>query len=58
MASAGTMHTPDSSTPDDVALQSSDADGLVMVLSCSRLGRHANPPQLSFPDWLRVGRRR
>jgi hypothetical protein len=57
MVTAGTMNTPDSSTPDDVALQSSD-DGLVMVFSCSRLGRHANPPQFSFPEWLRVGRRR
>ncbi|MGH3678079.1 MAG: hypothetical protein ACRDU5_20560 [Mycobacterium sp.] len=58
MTTAGTMHSPDSSIPDDVALQSSEADGLVMVHSCNRLGRHANPPHFSFADWLPVRRRR
>jgi hypothetical protein len=57
MTTAGTKHTPDSSTRDEVALQLSDVDGLVMVRSCSRLGRHANPPQFSLPGWLRIGRR-
>jgi hypothetical protein len=29
----------------------------VLVLSCSRLGRVANPPSFSFADWFRSGRR-
>ena len=30
----------------------------VLVRSCNRLGRVANPPKLSFTDWLLFGRRR
>ncbi len=30
----------------------------IMVCSCSRLGRTANPPSFSLPDWLLPGRRR
>jgi len=29
----------------------------VLVLSCNRLGRVANPPSFSFADWFRSGRR-
>ena len=29
----------------------------VLVLSCSRLGRVANPPSFSFAHWFRTGRR-
>jgi hypothetical protein len=29
----------------------------VLVYSCSRLGRVANPPSFSFADWFRSGRR-
>lgn len=30
----------------------------LMVYSCSRLGRTANPPGFSLTDWLLPGRRR
>lgn len=30
----------------------------LMVHSCSRLGRTANPPGFSLPGWLLPGRRR
>jgi hypothetical protein len=30
----------------------------VMVYTCNRLGRVANPPSFSFADWLRSARRR
>lgn len=30
----------------------------VLVHSCSRLGRVANPPGFSFSDWFRSARRR
>lgn len=33
-------------------------DGVIDVISCSRLGRTANPPTRSFTDWLRPRRRR
>jgi hypothetical protein len=38
------------------------ADGVtaqrpVLVISCSRLGRVANPPSFSFADWFRSARR-
>ena len=44
----------------EVASQSSEANRPVLVHSCCRLGRTANPPSfwLSFTDWLRPGRRR
>ena len=44
----------------EVASQSSEANRPVLVHSCCRLGRTANPPRfwLSFTDWLRPGRRR
>ena len=44
----------------EVASQSSEANRPVLVHSCCRLGRTANPPRfwLSFTDWLRHGRRR
>jgi hypothetical protein len=29
----------------------------LMVYTCSRLGRVANPPSFSFADWLRARRR-
>jgi hypothetical protein len=34
------------------------ADGAVSVVSCSRLGRTANPPSSWLTDWLRPRRRR
>ncbi|ABK70311.1 hypothetical protein [Mycolicibacterium smegmatis] len=34
------------------------ADQPIMVYSCSRLGRVANPPSFSLAGWLRTGRRR
>ena len=41
----------------EVASQSSEANRPVLVHSCCRLGRTANPPSfwLSFTDWLRHG---
>lgn len=30
----------------------------VMVYSCNRIGRVANPPTFSLAGWLRAGRRR
>jgi len=30
----------------------------IMVYSCIRLGRVANPPSFSFADWFRSARRR
>jgi hypothetical protein len=30
----------------------------IMVHSCNRLGRVANPPSFSFADWFRSARRR
>ncbi len=44
------IHLP---TDDEIAVSQP-----VLVLSCSRLGRRANPPRLSLTDWLFVGRRR
>ena len=38
---------------DDVAAQS-----VVVVYSCTRLGRTANPPTFSLSDWFRFGRKR
>ncbi|MGA5464829.1 hypothetical protein [Mycobacterium sp. NPDC050041] len=43
--------TPASSQHDEVAAP-------LYVHSCSRLGRHANPPRFSIADWLLSGRRR
>ena len=40
--------------PDAVA----SLDGTAAVISCSRLGRTANPPTFSLTDWLRPRRRR
>lgn len=40
-------------TPDGAPL-----DGVAAVISCSRLGRTANPPTFSLTDWLRPRRRR
>jgi len=49
----------------DQAAFESPADGLdggasntVSVVSCSRLGRTANPPTFSLTGWLRPRRRR
>lgn len=33
-------------------------DSVAAVISCSRLGRTANPPTFSLTDWLRPRRRR
>lgn len=33
-------------------------EGVTAVISCSRLGRTANPPTFSLTDWLRPRRRR
>lgn len=33
-------------------------EGVAAVISCSRLGRTANPPTFSLTDWLRPRRRR
>ena len=30
----------------------------IMVYTCNRLGRVANPPSFSFVDWFRSARRR
>lgn len=30
----------------------------IMVYTCNRLGRVANPPSFSFADWFRSARRR
>lgn len=40
--------------PDGVA----SIDGAAAIISCTRLGRTANPPTLSLTDWLRPRRRR
>ena len=44
---------------EEVAPQSPEPRRPVLVHSCSRLGRRANPPgyRLSFTDWFRPGRR-
>ena len=44
---------------DAVAAQSCEANRPVLVHSCCRLGRTANPPSfwLSFTDWLRRAER-
>jgi hypothetical protein len=56
MASAGALRRADrSSTPSDGTVT---AQSTVTVSNCSRLGRTANPPGFSLPDWLRPGRRR
>jgi hypothetical protein len=34
------------------------AHGPHTVMTCSRLGRRANPPRLSLTDWLLSSRRR
>jgi hypothetical protein len=44
------------------ALRRSSADDVtaqrpIMVYSCNRLGRVANPPSFSFSDWFRSARR-
>ena len=41
------------SSADDVTVQRP-----VMVYTCNRLGRVANPPSFSFADWFRSARRR
>jgi hypothetical protein len=33
-------------------------EGAASIISCSRLGRTANPPTRSLTDWLRPRRRR
>ncbi len=55
MSQGGAAFSTDSSSvhaADDVTAQRP-----VLVLSCSRLGRVANPPGFSFSDWFRSGRR-
>ncbi|NVN48561.1 hypothetical protein HLY00_4718 [Mycolicibacterium hippocampi] len=50
---------PVASGADRVDVASSVAAQLpVIVHSCNRLGRVANPPGFSFSDWFRPGRRR
>ncbi|MDT7763873.1 MAG: hypothetical protein QOC63_3293 [Mycobacterium sp.] len=41
------------SSADDVTAQLP-----IMVYTCNRLGRVANPPSFSFADWFRAARRR
>ncbi|MDZ7883157.1 MAG: hypothetical protein U5N53_09685 [Mycobacterium sp.] len=45
--------SPSAAMPDGTPL-----DGVAAVISCSRLGRTANPPTFSLTDWLRPRRRR
>lgn len=33
-------------------------EAVATIISCSRLGRTANPPTVSLPNWLRPRRRR
>ncbi|MGK2867876.1 MAG: hypothetical protein ACSLFA_14765 [Mycobacterium sp.] len=52
---------PAESAPNSSAVTPVDAapiDGVSAVISCSRLGRVANPPTFSLADWLRPRRRR
>jgi hypothetical protein len=42
-----------STVPDGTPLEAAAS-----VISCSRLGRTANPPTFSLTDWLRPRRRR
>lgn len=56
MPTARVPHIPVAPAPaprGDVAAQ-----GPLTVVSCSRLGRRANPPRLSLADWLIPSRRR
>lgn len=53
MTTAGGTHPKPSSTSAFVA-----AHQPIMVHSCRRLGRVANPPSFSLTDWLLPGRRR
>jgi hypothetical protein len=51
MSQGGAAFSADASktpAPDDVTAQRP-----VLVYSCSRLGRVANPPSFSFADWFR-----
>jgi hypothetical protein len=48
-----TAGASDASSADDVTAQRP-----IMVYTCSRLGRVANPPTFSFADWFRSARRR
>ncbi|MBU9765902.1 hypothetical protein FR943_18910 [Mycobacterium sp. TNTM28] len=52
MTTAGGVDPTAASTSAFVA-----ADQPVMVHSCSRLGRVANPPSFSLADWLLLRRR-
>ena len=51
---------PAESAPSSSAAMSDGApsESVAAVISCSRLGRTANPPTFSLPDWLRPRRRR
>ncbi|MFS0899221.1 hypothetical protein [Mycolicibacterium litorale] len=51
MSTARVPRIPDSTAPHEVT-------GPLSVVSCSRLGRQANPPRLSLADWLLPSRRR
>lgn len=53
MTTAGGADPTPSSTSSFVA-----AGQPLMVHSCRRLGRVANPPSFSLTDWLLLGRRR
>jgi hypothetical protein len=52
-----TEPAPPVATTDDTATRSA-SEGSVLVYSCSRLGRVANPPGFSFSTWFRSARRR
>lgn len=51
--SAPSASNSSAATPDGAPL-----DGVAAIISCSRLGRTANPPTFSLTDWLRPRRRR
>ena len=53
------MHSESASRPTATITDgAAPVDAAVGVVSCSRLGRTANPPTRSFTDWLRPRRRR
>lgn len=53
------MHSESASRPTAASTDgAAPADTSVGVISCSRLGRTANPPTRSLTGWLRPRRRR
>lgn len=55
---SGLMEPSVTATASDGAGADAAAQHPVLVHSCSRIGRVANPPGFSFSNWFRSARRR